>query len=221
MPAPAHIKITHSGAMTPTEVWSITHAIDARLAQFSDPVLGTATLQGLAVICRGLFGTIWTSLLDDLAGNAVTYQTCRATQYLGTGLTFAYGESSGTALPGTGPITHPPQIAAVVSLRTGVVGPRARGRMYFPATGMTLDGDGAHVTTADVGTLLGGFVAYFNEVNALVLGSDFQGTGRVAVASDAAEAMFVVTRVQVGNVFDTQRRRREDIAEVYSQSLLA
>jgi hypothetical protein len=103
----------------------------------------------------------------------------------------------------------PPQCSAVVTLLTGRPGRSYRGRQYWPAfTETTLDPTGRMTAAAQV-ALKNFMVAWMGAVNtALAFRS-------LVVISPTLGEGFPITEVKVGNVFDTQRSRRDDTTEVY------
>jgi hypothetical protein len=103
----------------------------------------------------------------------------------------------------------PPQNSVVVSLRTLQIGAAGRGRMFLPSpTSAALSG--AKIGTTPQGDIRDAAVAFMEDlaysagpfVRPIVTGGDFTKYA-------------VVNRVAVGNVMDTQRRRRNAISEVY------
>lgn len=99
----------------------------------------------------------------------------------------------------------PPQIAVVASLRTGARGPRGRGRMYLPLSGKV--GSSGKIGSADRTT-------YANATATFI--ANIRSTGpRPAVVNPGPLTYSDVTTVQLGDMFDVQRRRREGIQETY------
>lgn len=118
---------------------------------------------------------------------------------------------------GTG-LVYPSQIALAVTLEGPNRGPARFGRFYLPGPNMALQADGrmseSHQTIAlgflreflfkarDSYDLLGGpDVVDLNPINVSTLGNDGAGTYQE------------ITRVGLGRVFDTQRRRRRSLDE--------
>lgn len=113
-----------------------------------------------------------------------------------------------TPLSGSGSGGYP-QIALCLSLRTSRSrGYASNGRMYIPST-YPVGGDGMldENTCENSATSAANFVA---EINAL-------GLGDVSVMSNVgAGRIEAVTAVRVGRVMDTQRRRRNQLPELYA-----
>lgn len=117
-----------------------------------------------------------------------------------------------------------PQLSLVLSMHSSTVrGVGSKGRMYLPgvAFGVGLDG---HITTGNaqaVANTMGTFLAAINadaiSPNVVVLAShgslNKDGTPKIGGSGPVTRA---VTGIKVGNVYDTQRRRRNQLAEVYS-----
>jgi hypothetical protein len=124
-----------------------------------------------------------------------------------------YTKPSSTA--GTSTQKLPPQSAIVVSLRTDTPGPRGRGRIYWPAVGVAM-GSTLRISTPTPTALLTDFRTYFLAM-ASALSTAFPTIGyNLSVRSKVAGATPHVTRLQIGDVIDTQRRRRDAMPESYS-----
>ncbi len=122
------------------------------------------------------------------------------------------GEVRGAQTSGLLPL----QNTAAVSLRTDATrGLASRGRFYPPALAAAID--------ANTGALVGSTPLDMATAAATMLTAINRAPGyRVIVASDIREgALRPVTRVEVGNVVDTQRRRRSALAEAYSPAPVA
>lgn len=110
--------------------------------------------------------------------------------------------------PGT--ITGNPmpfQVAVVVSLLTDTATRHGRGRLYLPApdVSMCVDGELSSTALTNIDT---GMEALFDSLNTSVL--------TPIVRNRTAHSSINVTSARVGSVFDTQRRRRNKIAETYT-----
>lgn len=101
----------------------------------------------------------------------------------------------------------PLQCAAVVSLRTPFSGASFRGRMYLPAMALTaLDTAG----TFSAGTRTAITSSLKTYINSVVTAS----TGwEPVVFSRTLHSATVITKIDMGSVVDTQRRRRASLVE--------
>lgn len=124
-------------------------------------------------------------------------------------------QGSSTPSAGTTPLALPLQSALVASIRTNTPGGSGRGRIYWPALGATLTTNGRlNVPTAT--TVLTGIKAYLAGIEA-DLEAQFVGVPfNLAVRSKTTHTTPHATRIQVGDVIDTQRRRRDAQPETYT-----
>jgi len=107
-------------------------------------------------------------------------------------------------------VSIPPQCSPCVSLTTATAGSRARGRMYLPAP------DSTSMTTA--GRLISGFrTAWIGALDTFF--ATMTGNAATPVVVSAVGGVYTtypVVTIRMGDVVDTQRRRRNSIAEVYT-----
>lgn len=111
-----------------------------------------------------------------------------------------------TPVTGTGGVSAqlPPQNTIVLSLRTGRRGPGGRGRMFLPLTTIsTTNGVVGSTARAAVANAGAAFMDAIWDVGVVP-----------AVVNQAALRYSSVTLVDVGSIVDTQRRRRNQAAEV-------
>lgn len=115
-------------------------------------------------------------------------------------------------------IGFPPQITLAATLQAGTgKGLAGKGRMYIPGTALSLDETG-HADSAQVGELATAMAAFLTacsssiELPASVINAS-QGRKNLIDGGPVSRA---VDAVRVGNVFDTQRRRRNGLAEQYT-----
>lgn len=116
-------------------------------------------------------------------------------------------EETGVVLVGTAAAPSlPPDVALVNSLRTSVGNRRGRGRFYLPAlASASLAADGT-VLAASVTTLLDALTAAW--------GPYTTPTDQPVVYSRTGRTTAVITSFDIGDLFDTQRRRDNKIVEV-------
>lgn len=116
-----------------------------------------------------------------------------------------------------------PQSTVVVSLRSSTTFGKANyGRAYLPHTLMALEDGTPHAQAPSVLGARDGAAGWINRVNAV---SESIDPGyKVSILSNGSAGpgvTKVVTRVGVGNVIDTQRRRRNRLREVYQFGAVA
>lgn len=107
----------------------------------------------------------------------------------------------------------------------------SKGRMYLPGFAHTVEAATGKVPTARTAEIATGFKAFLDAVNAsvylperVVIASKGHKTAALdtngqPVYTDGITA--IITGVRIGNVFDTQRRRRNQLTEQYSTATLA
>lgn len=116
------------------------------------------------------------------------------------------------ALPGTAagePL--PAQCALVVSLRTALATRSGRGRFYLPAMNVAVM-TGGHVAAASITATVAGAKALFDQL----LGAGLQPV----LLNSKTKATTVITSFDIGNIVDTQRRRRDKLVETRVSSPL-
>lgn len=110
----------------------------------------------------------------------------------------------------------PPQIALVATLiSSNVRGVAAKGRMFLPGVNIAVNGDG-HFSPTEQGNLATAFNTFLSQVNQSVDVPD-----KVILASSGSAPLYAnkanknVEHIRIGNVYDTQRRRRNALKETY------
>jgi hypothetical protein len=132
------------------------------------------------------------------------------------GVLEALGESAkATPVPGTSATPHPYQTATVTSLKSGFAGGQGRGRLYWPATGATVDATTLRMNSSNVGTFLTGVRTFLAAITTAITPS--VGPNELVVWSRTGTAMHKVLTIRQGDVLDTQRRRRDSLAEAYQE----
>jgi len=120
----------------------------------------------------------------------------------------------GTPLVGLATPLRGASAAVVVSLRTNTPGASGRGRIYWPAIASNVDAQ-LRFTSATITTFLTEQRTYYNAMRT-ALATAFPTIGfDLAVRSKTTKTTPHVNKIQVGNVPDTQRRRRDKMIEDY------
>lgn len=164
---------------------------------------------------RGLFAatSTWGTALKGLWGSSTNLTQVRIYSYLVPGgAATGLGVSTGGNVAGSGSITFPFQSALVFTLGTNRPGRSFRGRSYWPILTGTLSSTGQYSNTAGILTT----AQAFRDMLAAVAGQS-TGTGvmRPVIASASEGTVTAVTSVRLGNIIDTQRRRRGDLPETF------
>jgi hypothetical protein len=208
----SYVRVSIGGTLLGDEVWSVNPVFDPT-GEFPGGVDQTA-LEAAAADIGAISPTAGQS---QLMGVPVKLSTIRlevrddADDHL-IGLAEHNME---TPWGGGTPLRLPAQAAVVVSLLTDTPGGSGRGRMYWPALGATLDTTTARLATPTTDTVLTGFKTYLTAVRT-ALADNFPTIGfDLAVRSKTTHTTPHVTRLRVGNIIDTQRRRRDTLREAY------
>lgn len=204
--------------MQGTEEWSTGFHIGGQSADVEPP-----TEEGCAVIAaawKTFFQTTAVSISNKWQTTGVKLATLD-TDGSSYGNEQAYFYES-TPYSGTGNIHWPAQIALVATLTSEVPrGLASKGRMYLPgvASSLTDSGKLASTTVSSVATAL---KAFFDDIN-----SSIEMPGVVTIASKGSKPPLVgapitrtATGLRIGDVPDTQRRRRNQLVEVYENRSL-
>ncbi len=159
----------------------------------------------------------WVTTLGPKAMNKSTciINTLKAYGYaeIGTPSQSSASFTLGTALPGNGTAVSPTQCALVVTLKTAFTGRHNTGRFYMPATAAGV-GTANRLNNGQPAAVAGATATLLHALGLLTI----NGTTSSAVfvpSSGAAQSRFV-TAVEVGDVIDTQRRRRDQYKETYA-----
>lgn len=146
-----------------------------------------------------------------LIASDASYDRVKIYSYVAGGTQSDYvGEAVAPPYAGQGAGNPMPlQASLVVTLRTAFAGRSRRGRMYLPATALSLT---AHQRTqADGDALVGVMADFFDACNA-----DATLAGTVSVVSRTLTDSQPVIRIDVDSRVDVQRRRAAQQTELYN-----
>lgn len=206
----AYMRIRISGSLPAGEVWSVNPAF---IGNFDETPPSHAFLETWAQAIGEYFEDLSTNLLLNLISSTGAITGVRAEYYDTTGRLADVAEYVLlTPKPGVGGALLPITSAVVCSLYTGIPGRSYRGRIYWPALGLSLDPDTARIRTSDITSLLTAFNDMLSTLQgvapsspAVVLGvySKTMGTGTA------------ISQLRVGNLPDQWRGRRDALTEAY------
>lgn len=212
MPYVPHLAITAAGGMPGGERWSCT-------LTYGNGVVGVATQDEAQAVAQAAVAP-WSAFMVANASkivNGVTLQRVTARVITAAGTTAALGEAAPAAtVAGNNSLLLPNQCAVVLSLRTATPGPRGRGRIFLPALAAAPNGAGRLDPATRDGILAQSatLVAGLREAVETNTASDLWS---LVVASGAGQGLLSrVNSLRVGDVIDTQRRRRDALVESYS-----
>jgi len=182
---------------TPGESWSFTLHAEGSL---STADAATAFGDALTAAWAGGMDDVTTADVDCTLASVAALDPATDGQLTRVEVVLALtGVAAGEMLPY--------QCATVISLLTDSATRHGRGRFYLPplATGTV---DGGLISAAAITSLDTAWTAFFDSLNTDGLNPVVRNrTGHISTP---------VTSARVGNVFDTQRRRRNKLVEVYT-----
>lgn len=203
-----YFRLSIGGSLPGGETWSVNPCFDIGVgsAPAPSPSEMAATVQALRAVPTpaNLLGILSTSA-------SITRMRLEARSFLG-GLE-AVGEAA-VSPPrlGTGTATKPYQTSVVTSLRTDYPGGRNRGRLYWPALAVAIGASDLRMNSAIAGNIAQACWDYLQALSA-ALQTSTGFTTQPAVASGTARSLQRVRYVEVGDILDVQRRRRDKALE--------
>lgn len=209
----SYVRVSILGTLPTGEVWSVNPVFDptGELEVGIDQAKVDAA--ALAIANRSLPAQLQNAMSTGAArtGARVEIRSDASDALLAISV-----QGSTTASTGAGTVKLPLQAAIVTSIRTDTPGGSGRGRIYWPALGITL-GTTGRVTTPAPGLILSDMKNYLLGIRT-DLANAFPTIGfDLSVRSKTTHTTPHAVRIQVGDVVDTQRRRRDAQPESYVQ----
>lgn len=208
----SYVRVSILGRLVNEEVWSVNPvfdptgefpggvnqaALDAAALAIANRSIPTGMRAYMSTVCTRTGARV--EVRDDVTDGLIAIST----------------QTSTTVTPGTGGIVMPVQSAAVLSLRTDTPGASGRGRLYWPVLAASLDTTTGRINAASLATFFSDFKLYLQGIRSDLATAFPPIAFDLAVRSKTTKTTPHVTRIQVGNVVDTQRRRRDALPENY------
>ena len=210
----ARNRVILSGSIGVGEVWSTGITYAGPGGETDETQVG---LQSWAdTIAAGLNVALTGTRIDAVLGIANELDLVTVQYYAATGGVAKQAIAAVTDVAGGATANKPLTTSIVYSLRTALPGASFRGRNYWPAPAASIGQSGFLVTPdlpqdhADEWALL---LEFLGESSALT------PTPVPHVYSPTLNLVTPVTTIQVGDVPDTQRRRRDGLQETYASSV--
>lgn len=195
------------------EVWSVNPCFNSSIILDVNQSELQAAANAVAAVAAP---TSWKQLITTQAKIATVRVEQRADNHSLEAVAEAAYTGWGT---GTFVASMPPQTAVVLSLRSDVPSGRGRGRLYLPAMGGSISASTYRLTSPVLQTLANDSATFLRGIqDAIKSGvnpAPAVGTIQLCVVSKTAGSRVDINRIQVGDVVDTQRRRRDRLAEAY------
>lgn len=202
------LRVSILGSLPNSEVWSVNPVWHL----LTNPTPTAAQLITIANTINGL--TIPPGLLANLnSATKITGVRLEARTLAGV-LDIQHEALRTTAVSGTGAQNHPMQTSVVTSLRTTFPGASGRGRLYWPATGAQLNSASLRIISTDVTASVVAVHFLLDAIEDAITAT--LGGADLVVWSRKAPAVHAVTELRMGDVPDTQRRRRDQAVETYA-----
>lgn len=210
-------KVTMSGTcFSGTEIWST--GFYTGFENTDSPAPDQASVDAIA----GFWTTFFTAVNSHIS-NSYNTTEIKIHQVLTTGgtdlSTVFHNFPTTPPVGGGGTGAVPPQCSIVASLRSATPrGLGSKGRMYLPGVSSAVSTTTGKITSSNTNDIRTTFQTFLNAVNAssAVPGQAIIASkGRTGV-SPVAPLNKLITQIQIGDVYDTQRRRRNALQEVYS-----
>lgn len=144
-----------------------------------------------------------------------TIETVTGYYYPGPGPAAAVAQTDiSPAKAGSGVHTFPFQITQAITLNTPVAGRRTRGRIYWPRLAGTIQAPGTISTTQGTAD------DFRDMLESWGTDGTTSGAYALSVYSTAGDLLTPVSSISIGNVLDTQRRRRDQVVETRVTSVV-
>lgn len=194
-------RVDFQGTLHGSEAFQHGHHVSSADTAFG--VAGDAAAQWLAILAVTGFaqlfhtGVQWSQVnVSELGATPSAPIVTSAQQAISDG-----GTTATTSLPN--------QISTVCSIQTATAGSRARGRMFLPPVVAGAASVTGRLATASVTAMADNLEDYFDAMTAA-------GHSLVVVSGvGGVWTTYAAINIRVGDVFDTQRNRRNQLAEVY------
>lgn len=206
------LRISLGGSLPNGEKWTV-NPVWSLGGDFGDVDVSPTQAQTIAAAIAAI--TFNGPLLTNFAANT-TIATVRVEARTLANDLEAVGEAAkSTPQNGTSSVTHPFQTAWVSSLRTSFPGASGRGRLYWPATGVTLQPTTYRPSTSNTLNFATEVETALSQIGQAIAVTFPTGTS-LCVWSRTKSTLLAVTSIQVGDILDTQRRRRDSLVESVS-----
>jgi len=204
------LRVSIQGVLPGGEKWSVNPCY--QLIDSSDPV----TFSELNTVADAILALVPGTNMRSMWSTTTNYNQVRleARSY-GGALEALLEKPRSSTVVGTGGQANPFQTSLVSSLRSVTPGGRGRGRLYWPATGISIAAATLRPSGALIGPILADVKTFLSGISAAI--TPTLGTNHLVVWSRTYPGSHQVTRILMGDVLDVQRRRRDSLAESYSE----
>ena len=213
----SYIRVALRGSLPSGEVWSVNPAFNETTDVVTwDQGEGQAAANAIAALAVP-------AAFTTLRSTAAPGVSVRVERRSDAGVLLGAAEAGWTAgTTGGANAGMPPQTSIVLSLRSNVPGSRGRGRLYWPALGASISTSTLRLTAPTTATVATAATTYLDGI-ASALKTAFHPSPSLidvdlCVVSPTTGTKTRIVRVEVGDILDVQRRRRDRMVENYASS---
>lgn len=208
-----YYRVSIKGTLGSTEVWSV----NPQFATSPHAMPSQADMQAAAT---GIAAVNIPSALNVAKSTAVSVTTITVECRSDAGALLATAQAAFTGTQTGGSTAYgAPQTSIVLSLRSDTPGGSGRGRLYWPALGLSPAYPAGRISTTQQTNTATAAATYLRAVQdalkAAIAPAPSAATFELAVFSKTTGSHSLINRILVGDVLDTQRRRRDSLPESY------
>lgn len=213
----SYIRVSLRGGLPGGEVWSVNPAFNETTNDTQwDQTRGQAAADAIGALTVP-------AALKNLLSSAAPMRTVRVERRSDAGVLIGAAEAAWTGGGASSETAKQSfQSSVVLSLRSNVPGARGRGRLYWPALGAGLNGTTLRISSPTVASVATDAVDYLDGIETALKVALQPGGSLIdyhlTVVSPTSGTRTDVVRVEVGDILDVQRRRRDRLAEVYASA---
>lgn len=219
-----HVQVQILGSAPDGEVWSTGlrySALADTQTGFEDGTMAGLTPEVLQAISDGVAalnaGAVVPSTLRGMMSSALAITGIRVNHLTTLGELEGAAETTlATPAPGSGSAVRPAQVACCISLNMGAAfGRSGRGRVYWPSlAGQSISTSTLRMSSTARNAILTDFNAFQAAVaDVITTAKGSAPSAELVVFSRKLRKVRLVQNISVGDVLDTQRRRRDSLKE--------
>lgn len=211
----SYLRVSLRGRIGSGEVWSVNPAFNETTNVASwDQAEGQTAVNAIAAVQVP-------AILRNLASSSGPGVTVRLERRTDAGVLVGAAEANWTGFgTPTAGADKPAQTSIVISLRSDVPGARGRGRIYWPALACSVSPTSLRLSTpapADIASSMSNYLDLIETaIKEKLYPSPSLIDAHLTVVSPTSGTRTDIKRIQVGDVLDVQRRRRDKLKENYA-----
>lgn len=208
----SYMRVMLRGTLPNAEVWSVNPAYNetTNISDW-DQVRGNAAAKAIGALLPPV-------PLRKLASQQAPLASIRIERRSDDGVLIGAAEAAYTAAWAAAPAANmPPQTSCVLSLRSTTPGASGRGRLYWPALGATLAPTTLRLSAPTTTEVADAARSYLDSIETALKEQLSPSPSLIdyhlTVVSPTTHRRHDITRIEVGDILDVQRRRRDKMIE--------